>query len=265
MNSLVVFLTRIVVCAAWLAAANAGAESSLLLPPPEAFGIVAVETYDEQAAERVGPAFIDFERLEDGIIRFTGSSGIEGAENTVIKADFSQDEDGRLKPLWQESRSRDADGNPLGVMTIDHRKGTGTCAPTGEESKTVELDAEDRVANVILAHALIPLASAGKGETPFQLLICRPSVRVVSARAVVREAKGWAQGDLIEIEAGLDLGPVLNRLLAPWMPSVSIWFDGNEGGSSWIGHRVPLFAKGPTVTVMRADIAAELASELLEP
>lgn len=241
----------------------AAGESTLRLPLPDSLGPIAVETYDEQAAKRVGPAFIGYENLESGVIRFTGSSGIEGAENTVIKADFEVTAGGRLKPLLQESRSRDAQGRPLGVMTIDHRAGTGTCAPTGEKRRSISLPDIDRVANVILAHALVPLAKAGEGEAPFQLLICRPSVRVVSARSVVRVAKGWSEGNLIEIETGLDLGPILNRLLSPWLPSVSIWFDGAE--STWLGHRVPLYAKGPTVTVLRADIAEKLASELESP
>lgn len=169
----------------------------------------------------------------------------------------------RLQPLLQESRSVDADGKPLGVMTIDHRKETGTCHPTGGERRSVPLPADDRVANVILAQALVPLAGVGKGEQPFQILICRPTVRVVSAVARVRPREAWKQSNLVEIRTGADLGPVLNRLLSPWLPSVSIWFDGSK--PAWLGHRVPLFAKGPTVTVLRADVAATLSAAIRLP
>ncbi len=234
------------------------AESSLLLPLPQTMGSVEVDTYDEAGEVRVGPGFIQFQTLEDDTIEFVGSSGIDGAENTTIKALFARTPDGtRLRPLFQESRSFDASGAPLGVMTVDHREGVGTCHPTGGERRSVELPEVDRVANVILAQALVPLAATGEGEAPFQILICRPTVRVVSAVARVEESADWNQSQLVEIRTGADLGPVLNRLLGPWLPSVSLWFDARQ--PAWLGHRVPLFAKGPTVTVLRADVAASVA------
>ena len=241
-----------------LATSAAYSESNLLLPFPHTMGSVEVDTYDAAGERRVGPGFISFEALADGNIRFVGSSGIEGAETTVINALFEVTPDGNwLRPLLQESRSIDADGKPLGVMTIDHRRGTGTCHPTGTAPRSVALPDEDRVANVILAQALVPLAAVGEGEEPFQILICRPTVRVVGALARVRQSERWEQRNLVEIRTGADLGPILNRLLAPWLPSVSLWFDASR--PAWLGHRVPLFAKGPTVTVLRADVAAKLA------
>ncbi len=248
-----------VLCALLLwPAAETRAESDLLLPLPQAMGAVDVDTYDEAGEVRVGPGFIQFETLDDDTVEFVGASGIEDAENTIIKALFERTPDGaQLRPLFQESRSFDAAGAPLGVMTIDHREGTGTCHPTGSEPQSVDLPKADRVANVILAQALVPLAATGKGEAPFQILICRPTVRVVSAVARVQESAAWNQSSLVEIRTGADLGPVLNKLLGPWLPSVSLWFDG--GQPAWLGHRVPLFAKGPTVTVLRADVAASVA------
>lgn len=246
------------------AAGPSGAESSLVLPFPQTMGSVEVDTYDEAGEHRVGPGYVSFERLEDGTVRFVAASGIEGAENTVIKALFGVTADGkRLRPLLQESRSVDGNGKPLGVMTINHTKKTGTCHPSGGERRSVPLPADDRVANVVLAQALVPLAALGKGEEPFQILICQPTVRVVSAMARVRQREAWKQSGLVEIRTGADLGPVLNRLLSPWLPSVSIWFDGAE--PAWLGHRVPLFAKGPTVTVLRSDVAATLARAIQLP
>lgn len=243
----------------WIVDAGVAAgESNLLLPLPRSMGSVEVDTYDAAGEERVGPGFVSFESLEDGTVRFVGSSGIEGAENTVIKALFEVIPDGNwLRPLFQESRSVDAQGTPLGVMTIDHREGTGTCDPRGGKRRSVPLPNPDRVANVILAQALVPLAAQGQGEEPFQILICKPTVRVVSALARVSQRDGWKKKNLVEIRTGADLGPVLNRLLAPWLPSISIWFDGEQ--PAWLGHRVPLFSKGPTVTVLRADMAATFA------
>ncbi len=246
-----------------LTTGTAYAESELLLPFPNTMGSIEVDTYDEAGAERVGPGYISFETQNDGTVRFAGSSGIEGAENTVINALFEVTAEDRLRPLLQESRSFDAAGDPLGVMSIDHREGTGTCHPTGGERRTIPLPKDDRVANVILAQALVPLAALGRGEEPFQVLICRPTVRVIGALAKVRQRETWNQRSLVEIRTGADLGPVLNRLLGPWLPNVSIWFDGSQ--PAWLGHRVPLFAKGPTVTVLRADVAAKLAPAIQLP
>ena len=249
---------------AFSAAAPTRADSLLRMTQPESLGSIDVATYDEHGAELVGPGFVAYEPAEDGLVRFVGLSGIEGAEQTKVTALFEPAPDGEmLRPVLQESRSLDAQGVPLGVMTIDHRLGTGTCHPNGEEARSVALPEDDRVANVILGQVLVPLAVAGRGESSFQILICRPTVRVVRVRARVRENAIWDKRDLVEIETGPDLGPMLNRLLGPWLPKVSLWFDGSEPG--WLGHRVPLFAKGPTVTVLRADIAEKLAPKVRLP
>lgn len=268
--------TFVVLCGALLASANARGESQVRIAIPTEFGETAVDTYDAAGSRRVGTGFISFETLEDGTIQFIGRSAIQGAESTRINALFEAvPKTGQMRPLLQQSRSLDARGKPMGVMTIDHRKGVGTCAPTGETPRSVALPSDDRVANVILANMLRPLAENRSGEVPFQILICRPGVRVVSARARVIEKRGAPAKpapasrsgepalDLVEIETGADLGPILNRLLGPWLPTVSLWFDGTQ--STWLGHRVPLFAKGPTVTVLRADIAERLAPQIQVP
>lgn len=269
------FLSLLWLTGALLFAGNAYGESQVRIAIPEIFGETAVDTYDASGSQRVGTGFIAFETLDDGTIQFVGRSAIQGAESTRINALFEAiPETGLMRPLLQQSRSLDAEGNPMGVMTIDHRNGVGTCAPTGTDPRSVPLPEDDRVANVILANMLRPLAGNGSGEVPFQILICRPGVRVVSARARVVEkrgalsrpvalANGKAALDLVEIETGADLGPILNRLLGPWLPTVSLWFDGSQ--SAWLGHRVPLFAKGPTVTVLRADIAERLAPQIQVP
>ncbi len=244
--------------AALCLAPAASSDTALRISLPSSYDTIEVVTYDAAGRERVGRGFIEYKKLADGLIRFKASSGIENAERTVVTALFEPSADGgALRPIRQESRSFDAKGQALGVMTIDHRAGIGTCHPSNGPERSVKLPAEELVANVILAQVLNPLAVAGEGEFRFQILICRPGVRVLRAKARVIQKESWRGGRLVEIEMGAELGPILGRLLGPWLPKVSIWFGGRQ--ANWLGHRVPLFAKGPTVTVLRADIASEIA------
>lgn len=238
--------------------ASARAETALRLPVPAHYDTVEVATYDGPGKRRVGGGFIEYTRVDEGRIHFHGRSGIEDGEYTVVSALLELGPDGKtLRPMRQESRSFLSDGEPLGVMAIDHRAGTGSCDPHDGTRRSVDLPDHDRVANVVLAQALQPLASAGAGGFSFQLLICRPVVRLVDATARVIRNRTWRGKDFIEIEMGPELGPILGRLLGPWLPKVSLWFE--SPGARWLGHRVPLFAKGPTVTVLREEIAAQLA------
>jgi hypothetical protein len=62
---------------------------------------------------------------------------------------------------------------------------------------------------------------------------------------------------LVEIRYTLDFGPILSRLAAPLMPELSFWFDKNSPGT-WVGHRMPLFSRGPTVLVVRSGFSPNL-------
>jgi hypothetical protein len=251
-------LGRVVVATVLCAAPAAFPETALRISLPSSYDTVDAITYDAAGRERVGRGFIEYQKLDGGLIRFRGSSGIKNAERTIVTAVLEPAPDGAgLRPIRQESRSFDSGGRPLGVLTIDHRAGVGTCHLSDKPKRSVKLPNEDRVANVVLAQVLKPLALAGKGEFPFQILICRPGVRVLRAKARVIQKEAWTGGTLVEIEMGAELGPILGRLLAPWLPKVSVWFD--AGQAKWMGQRVPLFAKGPTVTVLRADVASEIA------
>lgn len=245
-----------------LAARLAGAASALRVPPIEDYGEVEAATWNEDG-EQVGPASMRLERLADGRVRVEATSGFAKAPRTVVSAVLEPTPDGRaLRPVSQESRSVDAEGRPLGVMAIDHERRIGTCTPPdGGEPDRVELPEDDRVANVVLVHLLQPLAEEGRGAFDFDLLACRPKARLYPAKAHVTEAPGDGPGaeDLVEIETDVDLGPVLGRVLGPFLPRVSLWFDRARAGA-WVGQRMPLFSAGPTVLVLRKGLSPERIS-----
>jgi hypothetical protein len=256
---------------ALLAPLPADAASALRVPRDLVAGNIAASTYDE-SGKRVGPASMRVEHVADGHVRIEATSGFTGAEQTTVSALLEPTADGKaLRPVWQESRSLNAAGEPLGVLMVDHARGVGTCTPSdGSAPEQVKLGANDRVANVVVSQLLGPLVAARAGSFDFAILICRPDARIVTARAEVvgtaptvaagaagaDEANG-ANGELVEVETAVDLGPVLGRLLAPFLPRVSMWFDPQDAqdAAAWIGQRMPLFSKGPTVLVLRSGVS----------
>lgn len=250
--------------AAWLLALGAsiappraGAESALSLPPPEAFGVVGADTYDEQG-QRIGEAAVRVQELPDGLIELEVRSGIDGAEQTVASARLVriQGED-RFRPVYQSSRSFDASGRTLGLLTVDHARSEVTCDPPiggGTEPQRLALPASDRVANVPLNLLFLPLARGETQRVDFQFVLCRGGPRVLDATAAVAKVTDAGPGGrehVVEVRYQLDLGPVLTRLAAPFLPQLSVWLDA-ERPDPWLGHRVPLFSQGPTVVVMRS-------------
>jgi hypothetical protein len=227
------------------------ARSGLLVPTLTEGDDVEASTYDEQGV-RVGPASLVVERLPEGRMRLVGTSGFTEAARTVVTAVLAPTSDGgALRPLSQESRSVDAEGRPLGVLAIDHERGIGTCTPPdGGEPQRVDLPEQDRVANVLLTQLLRPLAMARSGQLDFDILVCKPSARILSAKARVAPS---TQDELVEIETAVELGPMLTQVLRPFLPRVSLWFDPTHAGA-WVGHRMPLFSKGPTVLILRAGV-----------
>ena len=98
-------------------------------------------------------------------------------------------------------------------------------------------------------------------EVAFQFLLCRFGARLVDARAELASA-GAAKEGLVEVRTQLDLGPLLSSVAAPFLPTLSFWFDRAHPGS-WVAHRMPLFSKGPTVLVVRSGVSpAELLPDV---
>jgi hypothetical protein len=242
--------------AACLGAAPVVAESGLELAPPRSFGRVSADTWDEQG-RRVGSAAIRVEALPDGFVELEVQSGIDGAERTVLNAKLARIEgEDRYRPVLQTSRSFDASGQALGLLTVDHLRSEVTCDPPfgGSGAQKLALPPGDRVANVPLDLLFLPLARGEAKRVDFQFVLCRGGPRVydaVAEVAKVTDAGPDGSEHVVEVRYQIDFGPMLSSLVAPFLPTLSVWLDAARP-DPWLGHRVPLFSKGPTVVVTRA-------------
>ncbi len=245
-----------------LSAAGARADSALRVPVPPVFGEIGAATYDE-AGERVGPASMRVERLDDGRVTIQASSSIEGAERTVVRAELvPTDDGGALRPLRQESRSFDAAGTALGVMRIDHEAGLASCAAAGAEDdldqERLALPRDERVANVLLNLLFQPLARGESRAVDFQIFVCRGGPRIMDGEASVEGPirPAGEEAGLVQVRYGVDLGPLLSRFARPFLPRLASWFD-PTAPDAWVGHRMPLFSNGPTVLIVRSGVSAK--------
>ena len=242
-----------------LGAGAARAESAMLLPVPDAFGAIDGGTFDA-TGHRVGEAKMSVAKLPDGHIELLARSGIEGSARSQASAVMELAEEGRaLRLLSQRSESFDEHGASLGVLSIDHTSRTARCAApsgSGGADQEIGLPPLDHVVNVPLNLLFQQLASGATQEVAFQLLVCRFGARLVDARAELASAA--ASGGLVEVRTQFDLGPLLSSVAAPFLPTLSFWFDRAHPGT-WVAHRMPLFSKGPTVLVVRSGVSpAEL-------
>lgn len=235
------------------------AQSAIALPMPAVVGKIAANTYDA-AGHKVGDAVLGFQREANGDYVLRGRSGIHDSAQSMIEADLAPIGDtGKLRILRERSHSTDESGRPLGTLEIDHVHRIVTCTPppgSGRAAVRIPLPAEDHVVNVPLNLLFDPLVRGKVKQVHFQLALCRfEGGRLVDATARVAkemrdtEPSGKA-GRLIEVRYQLDLGPILSRLAAPFLPQLSFWFDESRPGG-WVAHRMPLFTKGPTVLVVR--------------
>jgi hypothetical protein len=234
-------------------AGPAVAESALLLPAPDAFGAVEGGTFDA-TGHRVGRAQMSAVKRADGRIELVARSGIEGSARTQAEALMEPAEGGRFRLLTQRSESFDESGASLGVLSIDHARRTAHCAAppgSGDADAELELPALDQVVNVPLNLLFQQLVRGETEEVAFQFLLCRFGARLVDARA---ELAGAAKEGLVEVRTQLDLGPLLSSVAAPFLPTLSFWFDRAHPGT-WVAHRMPLFSKGPTVLVVRSGVS----------
>jgi len=232
-------------------AADAGrAESSFILAQPLAYGRVAAATYDE-SGERIGGADLEIERLESGRVRVRSESGRHLGAQTVATAELAPVESpAGLKLLFEESRSLDADGRALGVLSVDHVRRVARCEDAnGNMVSELELPDADRVVNVPMNLFFQPLVTGEEQSLEFQLFLCRPQARLVDFEA-------WAvrhQGDgPIEVRYGPDFG-VASLLARQVAPKLSFWFE-PSAPHPWMAHRLPLYSGGPEVLVVRDDV-----------
>ncbi len=239
------------------------AESALRLEVPTAYGRVPASTYDEHG-RRVGGAELSIEEGANGQVTLAVASGIEGGERTVASAELVRVDGGEaLQILRQRSQSMGADGKLLGVLSIDHVKGIGSCSPPPGDGRTqtLKLPADDRIANVPLNLLFLPLARGETDEMSFQIFLCRFGPRVLDAQAKVSRRGPARDGEPqpVKVEYELQLPPYLLALARPFLPRIAMWFDAASEGV-WLGHRMPLFSKGPTVMVVRSGTSPSALS-----
>ncbi len=242
-----------------LAASTSHAESALRMAYPEMYGVIPASTYDTQQ-QRVGDARIVVEKLDDGSIRLFSESGITDGARTIASAVLAPVEGGGwLRPVLQQSRSFDPQGVLLGVLSVDHRTGTASCSkPNGDGMKvdSLPLPSSDRVANVPLTLLFLPLVRAETQELRFQLFLCGSGPRFVDFVASVAPGAADASGGhVIEVAYGPDFGRLLSLVARHLTPKLSFWFD-PAAPHRWMGHRLPLYLKGPEVFVVREGVPA---------
>jgi hypothetical protein len=248
------------VAALLISTTSAWADSELMLAYPTSFGKIQAATFDE-GRQRVGDANFEIEKLEDGTVRIHAESGVDGGAHTIATATLRPIADTNLlRPVYQQSSSFDADNRPLGTMRIDHTTGEATCShpqadSEGMRTQRLPLPAHDRIANVPLTLLFDPLVKGDVATVDFQIVLCRYEAKLLDFQAkVVRRDDATDGGDhLVEVRYGPDFGSVFSLLAKAVVPRLSFWFD-PASSSPWIAHRMPLYADGPEVFVVRQGI-----------
>jgi hypothetical protein len=231
-----------------------------MLPYPTSFGEIPAATFDA-GRQRVGDANLKVEKLEDGSVRIFAESGVDGGARTTATATLAPIVDTNLlRPVFQQSRTLDANDELLGLMKIDHLTGEATCSRPhsdgdGMRIQRVPLPSHDRIANVPLNLLFEPLVKGDASTVDFQILLCRNDAKLVDfqARVVRRENAADGSEHLVEVRYGPDFGAVFSLLARAIVPRLSFWFD-PASPSPWIAHRMPLYADGPEVFVVRQGI-----------
>lgn len=233
------------------------AESSLRFPVPSNFGTIPVATYDIQG-QPIGKASIALEWLDPETIRLTGTAAVDTGGHTRVEADFRLvDEKRFIKPIRQLSRSVTREGRSLGTLLVEHEKGTASCTPppgSSQETRLLEIPRPDRVANVPLHFLFTPLAQGQTDTIAFDVLLCRDNPRFMEFEAVVARRSGSdSQIHNVEIRYGPDLGALLSLVVGAMMPDLRFWLGG-EDDDRYLAHRMPLYADGPEIWVVRDGV-----------
>jgi hypothetical protein len=245
----------LLLAAATLAAGTGHAESELLMEYPGFFGPIPASTYDVDRRQ-VGEARLVIEELGNGNVRMSSESGFTDGARTLATAELVPVAGStKLRPVLQESRSFDPDGNPLGVLSIDHVQGTASCRnPNGEMREEIALPSNDRVANVPLNLLFLPLVRREKKEVTFQFFMCGGRAHFMDfvANLAPSSRNGKQPRNVVEVRYGPDFG-FATLVAQNFVPKLSFWFD-PEAPHRWMAHRLPLYGKGPEVFVVREGV-----------
>lgn len=238
-------------------AASVHAESVLRFPVPKHFGTTPAITHDADG-KAIGKASMTLERTTPGTVRLVGTAAIDTGGSTRVQADFEIVDGGdEMKLVSQRSESITVEGRSLGVLLIEHEKGTATCTPPPDlkqPAKVLPLPETDRVANVPLHLFFAPLAQGKRDEMKFEVLLCREDPRFMEFEAWVADrGTDTDDSDRVEIRYRPDLGAVLELIAQAVIPDLRFWIDGTDK-DRYLGHRMPLYSKGPEIWVIREGV-----------
>lgn len=246
---------------AWLTlgiATSAHAGSTLRFPIPQDFGFKPAVTHSAEG-QVIGKAEMTIERTGATTIRLVGNAAIDTGGSTHVEADFEiLGGENQMKLVRQLSESITVEGRPLGTLLIEHEKGTATCTPPTDsdlETVVLPLPENDRVANVPLHLLFAPLARREQEKTFFDVLLCREEPRFMQFEAsLVGPKANSRKPDAAEIHYRPALGSVLGFFAQGFVPDLRFWVDG-PNKDRYLGHRMPLYTKGPEIWVLREDVS----------
>ena len=241
-----------------LAAGVVSANSSLVLPYPPTFGVIPASTYDADG-KLLGDAKLVIERQDEGAVQMRIETSVAGGARSIIQANLVEvEEKGGLRVVRETSRSFDPSGKPLGVLLIDHERGEASCTPPGgslDDAQVFTLPIDDRVTNVPMNLLFLPLVQGKVDKVEFQFFMCRGGPRLMNFVAAVSPRNpNDSPYDIVEVSFGPDLGTAVSWFASPLIPRFSFWFDASSDGN-YLAHRIPLYSKGPEVTIVRKGIS----------
>lgn len=247
--------------AGWLTVAlatSAQAESVLRFPVPGDLGTRPAVTHDANGRP-IGRASMSLEKTGVATIQLTGTAGVDTGGSTRVEAEFEILDSGRqMKLVRQLSESITVEGRSLGTLQVDHEKGTASCTPppgSDREVAVLPLPQADRVANVPLHLLFAPLARDEQEEIRFDVLLCRDNPRFMEFEAwVIEPESGTVESDAVEIRYRPALGSLVGFLAQSIVPDLRFWVDGPEK-NRYVGHRMPLYSRGPEIWVLREDVS----------
>jgi len=202
---------------------------------------------------------MSLEKTGDARIQLIGTAGVDTGGSTRVEAEFEILDGGKqMKLVRQLSESITVEGRSLGTLRVDHEEGIASCSPPPHLNRDVvilPLPRTDRVANVPLHLLFAPLARGEQEELRFDVLLCRDNPRFMEFEAWVIESESRAIGtDAVEIRYRPALGSLVGFLAQSIVPDLRFWVDGPEK-NRYVGHRMPLYSRGPEIWVLREDVS----------